>query len=76
MVESEKCPFCGGRAEVESGITGARIKCLNCGASTEYYEDIPMSFALGGMGNLNDFHVVSKGRYGVNEAFEALNRRV
>lgn len=35
-----------------------------------------MSFTLGGMGNLNDFHVVSNGGYGVNEAFEAWNRRV
>lgn len=75
-MELKKCPFCGGIAEAENGITGARIKCLYCGASTEYYEDIPMSFAPGGMGNLNDFHVVSKGRYGVNEAFEAWNRRV
>lgn len=76
MEELKKCPFCGGRANVETRTDGARIKCLCCGASTEYYEDIPMTLSPGGMGNLNDFRVVSKGSYGVNLAFERWNNRV
>lgn len=37
MEELNKCPFCGGKAEV-TGRKKIRVECLNCGATSRAFD--------------------------------------
>ena len=41
MVELEKCPFCGGKAEIKKGqdIYDTYIVCIACGCRTETFNE-------------------------------------
>lgn len=67
------CPFCGGRAEVEAGTDGARIRCSRCGISTDYYED-NVHFIKGGQGTV--FVQEKVGDYGACYAAQKWNSRI
>lgn len=49
ITQLKPCPFCGGEADIETGLNSAYVYCRRCGAKTHEFYDMPINYACGGV---------------------------
>lgn len=75
-IKLKPCPFCGGKAEIDTGTNGAEIKCIQCGLGTGYIEDKDDYMEYQGTTVFREeAYIRHKRPKGVEVAIEKWNRR-
>lgn len=77
MMELKPCPFCGGEAElktqeVQYGLCGAWVFCVNCGAKSNYMNTHEFNLH---QGKISTPITDESKQKGIEKAIEAWNRR-